>query len=141
MGCNSRQIIKSLKTLETRELDNQIQNSIDPHSRVQNNNLESILKRPLKILATSSSVTTDMVQKMASLSDDKDKPSKSFKKVAPKYRQMLLIAASQGEVVPTELPQDAMNFFTQSSVLHAQIFLNSMLEMERIDCSITPAMI
>ena len=139
IGCNSKNMIDTLRVIEEKDLktSKKQQNNVNIPSRVE---LESIFKRPLEIMATSSSSTNEMVQKMNSASDDKEKSSKSFKKVAPKYRKMLLVASSQGEVVPSELPQEAMTLFTQSSVLHAQIFLNSILETERINCAITPAM-
>ena len=102
--------------------------------------LESVFKRPLEILATSSSSTNELMQKLSSSQSSSEKSTKSFTKIAPKYQKMILIASSQGEVVPSELSPEAMEFFSQSSTLHAQIFLNSLLESERIECQISPAM-
>ena len=108
-------------------------------------NLESIFKHPLEILATSSSATNEFVQRLSiSQAVSGKKITKSFKKIAPKYQRMLLVALSQGEVVPSELSKEAMEFFAQSSVLHAQIFLNSLLESLSIpltiECLVSPAM-
>ena len=52
---------------------------------------------------------------------------------------MLLIVSSVGEAVLSELNDEAMEFFSQSSVLNAQIFLNSYLENLRIEVSISAA--
>ena len=141
MGCNNRSMIRSLKALEDLHLNS---SKDKPTNKVNSNsteNLESIFKRPLEILATSSSATNDFVQKLSSSQAiSGEKVTRSFKKIAPKYQRMLLVASSQGEVVPSELSKEAMEFFAQSSVLHAQIFLNSLLESERIECSVSPAM-
>ena len=81
------------------------------------------------MLATSASSTQDFMHKLTQIqAQNSDKSTRSFKKIAPKYQKMLLIASSHGEVLPMELNDQAMEFFNQSSVLNAQIFLNSHLE-------------
>jgi hypothetical protein len=140
MGCNSRSVIDVLKKIEETSIIS-TQRIQQDNEQSSNENLERIFKRPLEILATSSSSTQDYIQKLAQFQNQaNDKASKSFKKIAPKYQKMLLIAASQGEVIPTELNKEAMEFFNQNSVLNAQIFLNSHLESERIECSVSTAL-
>jgi hypothetical protein len=53
---------------------------------------------------------------------------------------MLLIASSENGLIPLKLKKEVMSFFKQSSVLNAQIFLNSLLESMKIDCSISPGL-
>ena len=98
------------------------------------------IKRPLEVLAMSSAETKDCILKLSQIqTQNNDKAQKSFKKIAPKYQRMLLIASSVGDVIPNELGEDAMNFFGQSSVLNAQIFLNSWLENLKIEVSVSSA--
>ena len=137
MGCNNREMIEMLKSIESTALVSKNHGV----NELRNNDLEKILKRPLEILASTSSSTHDFMHKLTQIqAQASDKYAKSFKKVAPKYQKMLLIASSQGEVVPGELGKPAMEFFQQSSVLNAQIFLNSFLESERIECAVSSAL-
>ena len=53
---------------------------------------------------------------------------------------MILIASSQGEASPIEASEETLEFFKQSSVLNAQIFLNSYFESEKIECSVSTAL-
>ena len=136
MGCNNRALIEKLTSIESKNLK--------PISNFQSNaspNFKAILKRPLEILASSSSSTQDFMDRFTRIqSQNQEKTTRSFKKVAPKYQRMLLIASSQGEVIPSTLRDEAMSFFTQSSVLNSQIYLNSILEAEQIECSVSPAL-
>ena len=52
---------------------------------------------------------------------------------------MLLVASSLGEAVPKELGEEAKEFFSQSTVLNAQLFLNSFLENLKLEVSVTLA--
>ena len=52
----------------------------------------------------------------------------------------MLIASSKGDVISTDLNEEALDFFSQSSSLLAQIFLNSFLEARDIDCTILTAL-
>lgn len=125
IGCNSRQMIDSFKEIEEKELNLLLERQ-NANQGFNADDLERILKRPLEIMAASSCSTQNFMHKLTQIQDqNNDKSSKSFKKVAPTYQKMLLIASSQGEVVPVELNTEAMKFFSQSSVLNAQIFLNS----------------
>lgn len=99
------------------------------------------ITKPLEIIANSSSVTRDYLDKLTQMqSTTGDKQSRSFKKLAKRHKQMLLVASSQGNVTCTDLNQDGLEFFNQSSTLHAQIYLNSYLEARDIDCAISSAL-
>lgn len=140
MGCNSRPLLT-----EFQNLDSKILNQVDLTNARSNVNtskeIESILKRPLEILATSSCSTHEFMDRLTKIQTQaQEKTARSFKKVAPKYQKMLLIASSQGEVIPTTLRDEAMSFFSQSSVLNAQIYLNSILESEQIECFVSSAL-
>ena len=65
------------------------------------------------------------------------KQKKSFSKLAKRHKQMMLVASSHGNVSCTNLNPDGIEFFSQSSSLHAEIFLNSYLEAHDIDCTIS----
>ena len=104
-------------------------------------NFEQILQRPLEILATSSSSTQDFLQKLTQIhSQSNDKTARSFKKIAPKYKRMLLVASSQGEALPSEPNTEALDFFSQANVLNAQIYINSMFDSMQIECAISPTL-
>ena len=115
--------------------------SLNPSSISSNtNNVENSLKRPLEIMAMSASTTTDCLQKLAQIqAQSNNKSLKSFSKLAPTYQQMLLIASSKGEAVPSKLGDEALSFFSQSSTLNAQIFINSYLENLKIEVSVSAA--
>ena len=99
------------------------------------------LSRPLEILATTAASTHDLLEKFSSsLGNESDKSSKKFKKIPFAYQKILLMATSLGEAVPSELNPKAMEFFSQPNTLNAQVLLNSLLQAERIDCSISSAM-
>ena len=53
---------------------------------------------------------------------------------------MILVASSINKATVTELNPRAIKFFKSMSTLNATIFLNSILESEQIDCSISSAM-
>ena len=68
-----------------------------------------------------------------------DKSSHSFCKLLDKIQQMLLIALSQGNVIPTQLNDQAMSFFGLSNFSKAQQYLESILESKGIERSILTA--
>ena len=76
---------------------------------------------------------------MAHIQEANDKSTRSFKKLNTKYQKMFLIAASTGGIIETEINEEAKMFFKQSSVLNAQIFLNSLFEAESLDASVSSA--
>ena len=83
------------------------------------------------------------MEKLTQLQNQKnEKSSKTFKKIPAKYQQMILVAASTSEVTEVDYDADAVDFFKCNTPLHAQIMLkiNSMLEAEGIECSVSAAM-
>ena len=99
------------------------------------------LQRPLEIIANSSSHTRDYLDKLTQMQQSSgDKNSRSFKRLAKKYQQMILVASSVGNVTAQELNEDGKEFFNQSSTLNAQIYLNSYLEAREIECTISSAL-
>ena len=69
-----------------------------------------------------------------------EKSSKSFKKIPQNYQKMILVASSVNKATIVELNLQTAEFFKSQNILHANIMLNSHLEMEQIDCSISNAM-
>ena len=129
--------LKFLKLENTSLGSNKPPNTVAIHS----NSLGQVLQRPLEILATSSSSAQEFLQKLTQIqSQSNDKSARSFKQLAPKYQCMLLVASSQGEAIPIDLNKDALDFFSQSSVLNAQIYLNSLLDSLKIECSASSAL-
>ena len=105
------------------------------------NQLEASLKRPFEVLAATSSSTPDFMEKLTQLQNQtNEKSSRTFKKIPAKYQQMILVAASSSEVTEVDYNAEAVEFFKCSSPLHAQVMLNSILEAEGIECSVSSAM-
>ena len=103
--------------------------------------VEESLKRPFEVLAATSSTTTDFMDKLTQLqAQQTEKATKTFKKIPAKYQQMILIAASTSDVTEVEYNADAVEFFKCSTPLHAQVMLNSVMEAEGIECSVSIAM-
>ena len=103
--------------------------------------LQSNIQRPLEVIAASTSANQDFMRKLTQMQESNDdKSSKSFKKLPKKYQNMMLVASSVNEATVTELNPQAIEFFKASSTLNASIILNSVLETERIDCSVSNAM-
>ena len=136
MGCCDETVREYYNNLEMIHLKTENRNQVTTPSPVSGE-----LTRPLEIIANSSSVTRDYLDKLTQIqSSSGDKKSKSFTKLAKKYQHMLLVASSFGTVTCTHLNPDGLEFFSQSSSLHSQIFLNSYLEARDIDCSISSAL-
>ena len=105
------------------------------------NHLGAQLKRPLEMVGTSMSSNQDVLRQLSQLqSQSNEKSSKSFTKLPPKYQNMIRVASSRGEVTAMEINETAKEFFKSTTLLNANIFLNSILEGENIDCSISMAM-
>ena len=105
------------------------------------NQVEKSLKRPFEVLAASQTQTSDFMEKLTHLqSQNNEKSSKSFKKIPIKYQNMILVASSVSEVTLAEYDADGAEFFKSSSILNGQVMLNSLLESEGIDCSVSTAM-
>ena len=102
---------------------------------------QGLIQRPLEIIASSSSVTREYLDKLTQIQATQgDKQTRSFKKIAKKYQRMMLVASSRGNVIPTTLNDDAIEFFSQSTSLLAQIHLNSYLESKDIECTVSTAL-
>ena len=54
---------------------------------------------------------------------------------------MILVASSIGDITEVEINNEAKAFFKCSNLLNASILLNSMLDAQRINCSISNAMV
>ena len=110
-------------------------------SDIISSQVERSLKRPFEVLASSSASTIEFMERLTQLqSAASEKSSKSFNKLPAKYQQMILVASSVGELTLTEYDADAKEFFKSSNNLNAQILLNSKLETEGIEVSVSPAM-
>ncbi len=97
------------------------------------------LVAPLEQLAASSKTTQEALLKISATQEKgSSNPSseKSFAKIPESYRNMLLNASSIGEVRPSTMGEDAMEFFKQSGVKQAHIHLNSLLDGKGIRVSI-----
>lgn len=102
--------------------------------------VEASLKRPFEILAATSSSTSEFMEKLTQLqSQNQEKTTKTFKKIPAKYQQMILVASSVGEITEIEYNADAVEFFKCSNTLNAQVMLNSLMESEDIECSVSSA--
>ena len=98
-------------------------------------------KIPLDIIAASASSNQDYLRKLTQIQEKgQDKSSRSFQKLPAKYRNMMLVASSSGGEPATEINTQAEAFFKSTNLLHAHIFLNSVLENDQIECSISNAM-
>ena len=142
MGCVNRELIDHFSEIETDLLSSPNDNNAQTNNEDIGKAVGEALKPSLELLATSASTTQEFMQKLTQIqASSSDKTSKSFKKIAPKYQKLLLIASSvQQEGIPVELNDQAMEFFNQSSVLNAQIFLNSHLDSLQIECTISSAL-
>lgn len=137
IGCNNSAVIELLEKVER----DKIQDKVEPASEsFLSNQVEASLKRPFEILAATSASTSEFMEKLTQLqSQSNEKTSKTFKKIPPKYQQMILVGASLGDVTEVEYNADAVEFFKCSTPLHAQVMLNSLFEAESLDCSVSAA--
>ena len=103
---------------------------------------ESSLKRPLKILASSTAETSTILEKLTMLQfTPLEKSSRSFIKLKKLYQNMFLIAASTGMSTEIELNKEALNFFKPLTVLNSQIFTNSICERKKVEVSVSLAVV
>ena len=106
-----------------------------------NINFSNSLATHFEQLAVASKSTQEIISKLASYQLQKqDKPKKSFNKLPVDYKRMLLIASGEGQAIPEELNDEAMAFFALPNSKAAHIHLNSLLESEKVRCSVSPAM-
>ena len=135
-NCSDEVVVSSLQKIKDGCL-----NASSNVSEIISNQVERSLKRPFEVLASSSASTTDFMEKLTNLqSSASEKSAKSFSKLPSKYSQMILVASSIGEATLQNYDADGAEFFKSSNNLNAQILLNSRLEAESIDCSVSPAM-
>ena len=99
------------------------------------------LQRPLELIAASTSSNQEFLRKLTQMQQSaaSDKASKSFQKLPEKYKKMILVASSLTEASMVVANPRAIEFFKSTSILNANIMLNSILEEEQIDCSVSSA--
>ena len=137
-GCSNVKVMQQLQHIQNTELHTKPQNAgqVDIGKQV-----ESSLKRPFEVLAASTITTSEFMNKLTQLqSQNSEKNSKTFKKIPAKFQQMILVAASVSEVTEVDYNAKASEFFKCSSTLHGQVMINSVLETENIECSVSAAM-
>ena len=118
-------------------LSNNTNTPLPPASPATNQNFQ----RPLEIIANSSTHTREYLDKLTQMQQSSgDKNTRNFKKLARKYQKMLLVASSLGNVVAQDINEEGKEFFSQTSTLNAQIFLNSYLEAREVECTISSAL-
>ena len=137
MNCNSDKIVSALQHIT----DSCLQAKEVPQANNILAQVEQSLKRPFEVLAASSSSTSDFMEKLTQLqSQNNEKSTKSFRKIPSKYQNMILVASSVTEVTCLDYDADGVEFFKSSSCVNAQVMLNSLLESENIECSVSSAM-
>ena len=140
-GCNNVGVITKLNAITNLCLSTSNKRSPTRSVLAMSTQIQSNLQKPLEVIAASTSSNQDFLRKLTQMHEaSEDKSSKSFKKLPKKYQNMLLVASSVNEATVTEINANAAEFFSASSTLNASILLNSLLEGERIDCSISNAM-
>ena len=148
-SCNNIMIIKKLKSLENDafQKDNQavsIPSSSSPETPTRDSGARDIqekLIQPLEIIAASTASNQDFLRKLTQIqAASNDKSTKSFQKLPRKYRDMILNASSISGTTMVEVNPQSAEFFKSTSILNANIYLNSTLEEEQIDCSISSAL-
>ena len=100
------------------------------------------ISEPLEKIAASNLMTQNAVTSMLKTqesSSSSDKSSRSFAKIAPSYKKMILIAGTSGEAIPERISNEGMQFFSQSNEKNALVFLNAHLEERNIRVSVPAA--
>ena len=135
IGCSDAKLLKTLKKIRSDAIGTTTVNN--PPVTID---VEASLKRPFEVLAATSSSTSEFMEKLTQLqSQNNEKSSRNFKKIPAKYQQMILVASSVGEVTEVDYNADAAEFFKCSNTLNAQVMLNSLLEADDIECSVSSA--
>ena len=138
IGCSVKEVRSHFKNIQMIVEDTTQVQALQPTNTTPD--LSTSIQRPLEMIAASSSSTQDFLCKLTQIqSTNQDKSSSSFGKLSERIQNMMLVASSRGTVVPTELEDEAMNFFKLSSVSKAQQFLESYLESRSIECTIQTA--
>ena len=138
-GCSKISMVQQLNTITKQCLKEGV--TSPKRARESNSNPSQDWKVPLEIIAASASSNEDYLRKLTQIQEKgQEKSCKSFQKLPAKYRKMIMVASSTGGTTAEAINTQAEEFFRSSSLLHANIFLNSILESEQIDCSISNAM-
>ena len=94
----------------------------------------------MEIIAASSSSTQDFLSKLTQIqSSNQETTSNSFGKLSDRVQNMIHVASSRGNVVPTTLNDEASLFFKSMNFSKAQQFLEHYLEAKGIECAIPTA--
>ena len=100
------------------------------------------ISEPLEKIAASNLMTQNAIISMFKTqesSSSSDKSSRSFAKIAPSYKNMILIPGTSGEAIPECINNEGMQFFSQSNEENALVFLNANLEERNIRVSVPAA--
>eukprot|EP00560_Eucampia_antarctica_P001796 CAMPEP_0197841674 /NCGR_PEP_ID=MMETSP1437-20131217/46314_1 /TAXON_ID=49252 ORGANISM="Eucampia antarctica, Strain CCMP1452" /NCGR_SAMPLE_ID=MMETSP1437 /ASSEMBLY_ACC=CAM_ASM_001096 /LENGTH=155 /DNA_ID=CAMNT_0043451465 /DNA_START=832 /DNA_END=1299 /DNA_ORIENTATION=- len=104
------------------------------------NNYEAI-RQPLEMMAANSASTQDVLTKLTEIHmKSTESTTKSIKRVPPQFQNMILFALSQGTVVPSKINEEAVRLFSSPDLIQAQLFINSKLEVEGVECNISSAL-
>ena len=141
MGCTKIGMITVLNGITSKYLKKASTPSPNKTRKSVTNEIANQLKRPLDLIAASTSSNQDYLRQLTQLqSISQEKSSKAFSKFPLKYRKMILVASSVDAATMVEINLTAAEFFQCSSLLQANTHLNSLLEGEQIECSISNAM-
>lgn len=97
----------------------------------------SNIHRSFEMIASSIANSNECMVKLAHVQSEK--MARSFGKLNSRYQNMFFVASSLGPIKEDTVNAKAMEFFKQSSVLNAQIFLNGLMEANGVDISVSPA--
>ena len=138
--------VKKIDTQPCAKIDlvqqlNKIEANILSQAENASASLSQSLAAPLEQLVVASKSTQETICKWASSQiQEKEKTTKGFNKIPTDYKRMLLIASGEGQAMPDELNKEAMDFFALPNSKAAHIHLNSLLESNKVRCSVSPAM-
>jgi hypothetical protein len=139
IGCTNKEMRAKFKSLFAVTLDEFPSNNASPSSTNQVD--ISFLQKSFEVIASNLVSTQKSLSKLTEMqSKASESISRLDKKVPPCYQQMILVASSQGSVVPTEINKEALKFFASENRTHAQLYLNSKLESYNVQCTISPAL-
>jgi len=125
IGCSHRKMRDNFRSLEATTFGCPVASSPNLISPTVD---FSQLKTPLELIATSQASTQEVLSKLTEMhTKTSEITTKSFRKFPPQYQHMMLIASSIGNVVPTEINEEAHKFFSSPDRVQSQLFLNSKL--------------
>ena len=109
IACCDVRVQSHFKTLEKANLTR----NLPTQDSSNNSRSHQDMQKPLEVIANSSSITRDYLDKLTEMqtSNSADKPGKSFKKIAKKYQQMMLVVPSKGDVVGSDINDEGREFF------------------------------